>query len=275
MFSLIVSVTLAACLQMPAEPPAIAIIIDDLGYRPDQDEAAIAAPELTTVAILPFTALTARLAESAHRAGKEVLLHLPMEATHDNHLLGPGALRKNMAQAEFVRAVHAALDNVPYRIGMNNHMGSLLTQDRERMQWLMDALSSAPGLMYVDSRTTARSTARSAAREAHVPYLARDVFLDNERDAAYIEARFEDLVARAQTHGEALGIAHPHPETLSVLRRRLPALVDAEQVPLTRLLERRQCRAARAELRALSDATAQRKQRRADAEAAEYPHAER
>ncbi|MGR8919952.1 MAG: divergent polysaccharide deacetylase family protein [Gammaproteobacteria bacterium] len=257
-----------------AAPPAIALIVDDLGYRPREDFAALAVPGLVTFGILPFAPLTTPLAESAHDAGKEILLHLPMEARSNNHLLGPGALMRRMTRTELTHAVDRALDAVPYRVGLNNHMGSLLTADLERMRWLMQHLGRERGLLFVDSRTSARSTARGAAREARVPFLARDVFLDNHQDPDYIHARFDELVQRARERGDAVGIAHPHPPTLAVLRARLPQLADVELLTVTALAERRRCRDARPASVGVA-ALAERGHGGEQAEPAEHPHAHR
>jgi polysaccharide deacetylase 2 family uncharacterized protein YibQ len=242
MSSLLVSAALVGCLQAPATLPSIAIIIDDLGNRSEQDYAILELPGLVTLAILPFSPLTQSLAKSAHTAGRQVLLHLPMEATSKNHLLGPGALRSTMAYDEFVATVRKALADVPHLVGVNNHMGSLLTQDKMRMDWLMSELHATPGLIYVDSRTTSNSAAGGAARHADVPYLARDVFLDNQRSPSYIHAHFDALVEHAQRQGDAIGIAHPHPETIKVLRQRLAELSEVELVSITTLIASRKCR---------------------------------
>lgn len=231
---------LGACLALP-ETPAIAIIIDDLGNRLAEDRAAVSLPGPLAYGILPFTPHAEALALRANEAGKEVLLHLPMEADADNHLLGPGALDSTMPRPDFVEAVRRALDGVPHLVGVNNHMGSRLTRDSLRMGWLMDELGARGTLLYVDSRTTAHTVARRAARRASVPYLSRDVFLDNELDATYISAQFDALVEHAQMRGTGVGIAHPHPETTAVLFERLGALEGVRLVPLSRLGEERAC----------------------------------
>ncbi|MGE0482862.1 MAG: divergent polysaccharide deacetylase family protein [Gammaproteobacteria bacterium] len=276
-FALLAALTLSACLELQHQPPPVALIVDDLGYQPRRDHEIAALDAVESFAILPFTPLARELAERLHSAGKEVLLHLPMEAVSQNELLGPGALREAMDRPTFVATVRAALDALPYLDGVNNHMGSRLTSDAERMDWLMAALAEArPGLLFVDSRTTAHSAARNAARAAAVPYLARDVFLDNRRTAAAINARLEELVRHAELRGDAIGIAHPYPETIAVLRTRLPMPGRIRIVPLETLRAERECRTRVAALRSASvAAAAQGEQGGADAEPPEQPYAER
>lgn len=264
------SLAVLACLQQPTDLPAISIIIDDLGNRPQHDYAALETPGLLSFAILPFAPLTAALARTAHENGKEIFLHLPMEAESKNHLLGPGALQSTMAYDEYTSAIRLAIADVPNLVGVNNHMGSLLTKNAERMRWLMQVLSRESGLVYVDSRTTARSAAGQAAREAAVTYLARDVFLDNKREPEYIQARFDELVRRALERGNAIGIAHPHPETLAVLRMRLPELKHVRLTSIMALVQQRECHAAQSAASSAGiSATAQGEQSRTDTERAE------
>lgn len=244
MLGVVLALGLAGCANLNLEQPAIAVIIDDLGNQAKIDHRALALEGLKSVAILPFGPLSHGLAKHAHESGIEVLLHLPMEAEHKNHLLGPGALRTHMAYDEFVNTVRNALDDIPHRSGVTNHMGSRLTRDPQRMAWLMEELSNEPSLLYVDSRTTSNSAARGAARQAKVRYLARDIFLDNQRDIASINARFDELVQRAEQRGHATGIAHPYEETLQVLAERLRRSDQFRVVTVEELVRVRECRQA-------------------------------
>jgi polysaccharide deacetylase 2 family uncharacterized protein YibQ len=220
-----------------AEPlhPVIAIIIDDIGYRHDDDRRALALPGSVTYAILPHSPHGARISELAGRSGREVILHLPMEAAarEKNRFLGPGALMLEMGRAELQRVLEYNLHSVPGVVGVNNHMGSLLSEMSPHMQWLMEALR-ARNMFYVDSMTSRRSVAGAAAEQNFVPYLRRDVFLDNQRDEDHVLEQFELLIDLARSRGSAVGIGHPHPETLSVLERILPIL-DAYGVSLVGL----------------------------------------
>ncbi|MEM7541908.1 MAG: divergent polysaccharide deacetylase family protein [Pseudomonadota bacterium] len=204
--------------------PAIAIIIDDLGYRRDLDRQASELPGDVSFAIMPFAPHIKPLVSELASRGKETILHLPMEAADNNHLLGPGALTTSMDRATLSEAFALALSTVPRVVGVNNHMGSKFTQDTMRMGWLMSELASKSGLFYVDSRTTRNSVAHEAARRAGVDFLERDVFLDHIQDEMSIETKFDELIESAKRKGYSLGIAHPRPATLRVLERRLRAL---------------------------------------------------
>ncbi len=225
--SALVATAATAAEAQRARPALISVLIDDMGYRLGDGLAAIALPGPLGYSILPHTPHAKRLLEAAREAGREVLVHLPMEAVQGNGLLGPGALRADMNHEIFVDTVHQGLDSLPAAVGVNNHMGSLLTRHTLPMGWLMQSLKSR-GLFFIDSRTTAHSVAARVAREHAVPVLSRDVFLDNEREADHVRAQFHALVAIARRRGHALGIGHPHPVTVAVLASELAALDPLE-----------------------------------------------
>ncbi|MFO1434951.1 MAG: divergent polysaccharide deacetylase family protein [Gammaproteobacteria bacterium] len=219
-----------------AELPAIAIIIDDLGYNTHEGERALALPGALTYSILPRTPAALQLSQRAAQLGKDVLLHLPMEAESGNAQLGPGAIILGMTREQVFATLADNLASVPNAIGVNNHMGSLLTAEREPMVWVMEALRQHGNLMYVDSRTSSHSVASSAASEQQLPFLARDVFLDNEGGYDYARHQFLHLVALAHQRGYALAIGHPRPATLQLLETFLPH-VEQQGVRLVRLGE--------------------------------------
>lgn len=224
-----------------AQPPVrIAIIIDDLGHSLELGRAAVDLPGALTYAVLPQLPYSRDIAERAHGGGKEVMLHLPMQSS-DGRPLGPGGLRDDMSREAFARAVRADLAAVPHVSGVNNHMGSLLTQKPAAMRWLMQDLRCFRDLYFVDSRTDMRTVAREFASEAGLATAQRDVFLDNEQEPDYIRGQIRRLVDKARRQGTAIGIGHPYPETLLVLAEELPALADqgVQLVPVSRLVETR------------------------------------
>ncbi len=205
--------------------PVIAIIIDDLGYDLSQGKRALGLPGPVTLSFLPRTQHAAELAKQAHSDGKEVMLHLPMES-NTTRRPGPGALTLQMTEKDFLGTLHKGLDEIPHVAGVNNHMGSRLTRHDEAMQWLMQGLENYRdgSLFFIDSRTTAETVAESTARERQLPTARRDVFLDNNTDKEAIRRQFRELVQLAKERGAALGIGHPHHETMAVLKAELSKL---------------------------------------------------
>jgi len=225
LLSLLVTPLLAlAGSQMLGERlPAITLIIDDMGNRALWGEVALKIPGPVTYSFLPHTPHARALARRAHAAGKEVMLHLPMES-HNGNRLGPGGLTLQQSELELKRTLQEDLDAIPHVRGVNNHMGSLLTGLPNPMGWVMQGLSERPPLFFIDSRTSGESLAQRIAQEYGVPNARRDIFLDNERDPDAIRAQFELLVKRAKKRGYAIGIGHPYPETSAVLQELVPEL---------------------------------------------------
>lgn len=219
-------------------PTYIAIILDDLGNDEAAGMRALALPGAVTYAILPRLAHTALLAERAHAQGREVMLHLPMQAI-TGKALGPDGLTMDMTAPAFHATIADALASVPYVRGVNNHMGSLLTRHPGAMQWLMQALHRRGDLYFVDSRTNEHTVAELFARSTGLATSRRDVFLDNRRDSTYIRAQLTDLIRKARLQGSAIGIGHPYPETLDVLAAELPRLAaqNVQLVPVSQLLD--------------------------------------
>jgi polysaccharide deacetylase 2 family uncharacterized protein YibQ len=209
-------------LAAPAQDKRLVLIIDDMGNRLAAGREVIALPGKLTIAVLPFTPHGAQLAQAAHRAGKEVMLHAPM-SNLGQIPLGQGGLTAGQTEQEFKDTLRGALDQLPHLRGMNNHMGSDLTQRQQQMQWVMDILRERD-LYFIDSRTSAMTVAAQTAASNAVPHLSRKVFLDNERHPDAIQAAFGRLLGAVEASGLAVGIGHPYPETIAFLNQALPKL---------------------------------------------------
>jgi len=208
--------------QMEAERPVISIIIDDMGNRLQVGNEALELTGAITYAFLPHTPYAREMAEQAYAEGKEVMLHLPMDARSGEEL-GPGGLSLYMTRQQFQDTLASSLASVPHVVGLNNHMGSLLTRHPGAMDWLMQDVQQR-GLFFVDSRTTSLTVAEKLAREHQIPTDRRDIFLDNVREPEYIREQFQQLIRRAKARGKAIGIGHPFPETIATLAEELAKL---------------------------------------------------
>lgn len=204
----------------------VAIVMDDAGLRSEPVRQLGSLPVKLTLAVIPHLPESRTVAEYWHGLGREVILHLPMEA-NDNaaHDAGEGALRTDMNELAVREALTGDINAVPYISGINNHMGSRATSDSRLMGVLMEALKPS-GLYFLDSRTAAGSVAYDAARAHGIRSAWRNgAFLDNERSEEAIAAALHLLLAQARAQGGAVGIGHvTSPETIAVLSRELPAL---------------------------------------------------
>ncbi|WP_157678145.1 divergent polysaccharide deacetylase family protein [Oleiphilus messinensis] len=225
LFCQIITLTgLLPCISIAGEwpLPTIAIIIDDMGNHQQIGAELATLPFPLTLSFLPHRKHTQTLAKLAHEHQKGIMLHMPMANTKGLRL-GPGALQGGMTQVNFTRTLRTAIQSVPHLQGLNNHMGSQLTQQTLEMNWLMTTLQHYP-LYFVDSRTIASTIAAKVAQQHGIPTLSRDVFLDHQISKHHIQLMFERLLSLARKNDYAIAIGHPHPETLAVLKEQLPLL---------------------------------------------------
>ncbi|MDM7861582.1 divergent polysaccharide deacetylase family protein [Alteromonas sp. ASW11-36] len=213
--------------------PKVAIVIDDMGYR-QSDSHAFSLPTHVTFAILPHTLQSKKFSEQAYQEGRTVILHLPMETQRPRNL-GEGALVDSMDRQMMVDTFNQALATVPHAQGVNNHMGSKLTQLTLPMTILMQTLQDQD-LFFMDSRTTRYSKAFRIANQTGVPAVQRRVFLDHEITEAFIDEQFDRLIRLAHKYGHAIGIGHPHPLTVERLNARLQQHYNVEFVSLAKLV---------------------------------------
>jgi len=217
----------------------IAIVIDDLGQDVKQAKEVLALHGNITVAVLPGLSQSKDVANLAKQASHEVLLHMPMEPLKNHEKTQtPGTLSADMTPMAFLTTVSDDVESVPGAVGVNNHEGSALTENKEAMKFLMAELK-ARNLFFLDSLTNPKSVAYATAVEFGLKAAKRDVFLDNEGDnPAYIREQLATLVDIARKHGKAIGIGHPHPVTLSELRKWLTDISaqGIEIVPVSRLM---------------------------------------
>ena len=212
--------------QEPRRPlPRIALVIDDLGYmQPELVTRLCSLPVPFSVAVLPYQEYTRESAEIAHRLGKEVMLHLPMEPLGypaPGHDPGPNAILFNLPEPEIRRRVRLALDEIPYRTGVNNHMGSRITPDRLRMGWVLQEIK-ARKCFFVDSRTEKDSVAYDVAEQLGVPAVQRRVFLDDNKAFPEVEKQWDRALKLAEKDGSVLIIGHIYPETVEALEKLVP-----------------------------------------------------
>lgn len=200
----------------------IVLIMDDMGNNLELGRRAIALPGAINYAFLPHSNYGFKLANEAYRQDKEILLHAPMSNV-TAQATGPGTLTPAMNQQQFLHTLKQDLQSIPHVSGVNNHMGSLLTQLQQPMEWLMASLKQQ-NLYFIDSRTSPLTVAEKQAHKQQLPVLRRDIFLDNQLQTQALALQFSRLIKRAKRNGNAVAIAHPHPETIEFLEQALPTL---------------------------------------------------
>lgn len=197
------------------EGPRFVLVIDDVGLDLEAAQRVIDLPVATSLAVLPYADAAAIVSQRARYAGRDVLVHMPMEPLGLADP-GPNALRLGLEREDLELRARWAMARVPGAIGFNNHMGSRFTQDPAALRIAMSAIAEA-GLIFLDSRTSAASRGSAVARGLGFDVLERDVFIDHELDADAIMAALDDAETLARRRGHAVLIGHPHDITLDHL----------------------------------------------------------
>jgi polysaccharide deacetylase 2 family uncharacterized protein YibQ len=181
----------------------------------------IALPYPIAFAVLPYEPYSREVARLAKEHGKVVLLHMPMEPHgYPEKNPGKGALLMGQDKETQRRLFFKALEQVPGAVGVNNHMGSRFTENREAMSVFLELVKEKK-LFFIDSATTDKTVACDVAREVGVPCLRRDVFLDHEVTVSFTRAQLVRLFDVAKTKELTIAIGHPHRVTLELLQKGL------------------------------------------------------
>ena len=211
--------------QAPAKASgAIAIVIDDFGYNMNRIvRELIDFPYPITYAIIPGLPYSHEIADSLNQHGKSIIVHMPMEPMSGRVEADGYTLLTALPAAEIHARVRKAIADVPYAVGMNNHMGSKATADSALMRVVLSELHQA-GFFFIDSHTSAVTVGYKLAPEEGVPVLFNSLFLDAVDDPQHVEQKLARLARIAAKDGFAVGIGHPKQSTLAVLKKNLPGL---------------------------------------------------
>ena len=205
--------------------PKVAFIIDDLGYQKEIAERIMNLEFPVTISVLPYLAYSQYVATEAQQRNLTVLLHLPLEPHNANINPGKGAIFSTMNPAEVRNKLIADLTDLPDVDGVNNHMGSKVTENRKIMEIILQELKLR-GKFFIDSKTSPNSVGYDLCKEMGIKTAYRSVFLDNEQEIDYIQGQFEELKQIAQKNGSAIAIGHPYCNTVEVLSQVGPKLKD-------------------------------------------------
>lgn len=220
--------------------PAIAIVVDDLGLNQRRTRRAIALPKPLTLAFIPYGYNLPKLTTMARNKGHELLVHLPMEPVDEGANPGRNALLTTLTKDELITRLHWNLSRFQGFVGINNHMGSKFTAWGPGLKVVLETLKSR-GLLFLDSKTSKHTAGPRLANALRVPHAIRDVFLDNDITTESIERQLGKLEEVARKNGIAIGIGHPYDETVSALRRWIPAAKNRGfvLVPISAIVRRK------------------------------------
>lgn len=221
--------------------PQIAIVIDDMGLNMRNSREMAQMKYTTTLAYMPYAQHLPQQTKAAYDNGHELIVHMPMEPqdiAHNNP--GPDALLTTLSPQENEARLQRNLSKFEGFIGLNNHMGSRITANEKVMRPIMQTIKDK-GLWFLDSRTIGNSVAGKLAAELRIPYVTRDIFLDNVETVPAVLAQLKQLEVLAKKHGYAVAIGHPYNCTVAALKQWMP---EAQRqgfvlVPLSTIIAQR------------------------------------
>lgn len=203
----------------------LAIVVDDCGADLESQRIYEGLGRRFTFAVMPYLAYTKEAAQQGHAAGMEIILHLPMEPMSGQGM-EPKTILVSMNDNQIRQMAAAAIANVPYISGVNNHQGSRATSDSRVMKALLSELQH-DGLFYLDSRTAASSVGASTAAAMGVPTASNELFLDNSSDEAAIKEQIRHAIRIAQKDGYCIAIGHCRPHTARAVRDMISEIDEA------------------------------------------------
>jgi len=206
----------------------LALVIDDWGYSPSVIPYLKEITIPLNVSILPDLRYSETINKTAQDYRHETLLHLPMQPQNFKKMekyLEKSTIKEAMSDRkakEILTKFLSGLDNIK---GANNHMGSLLTKNREKMTLIFKTLKKK-NLYFLDSKVIPDSVVKDCAKKVHIVCFERDIFLDNELNSDYIKKQIRKAIAISQKKGYVIAIGHAKQITLETIKNMIPEIIE-------------------------------------------------
>lgn len=214
--------------------PKLAIIIDDVSNRRQLNKI-----QATGLKITPSIFPPSKRSMTSHNLAKGLahyMIHLPMESGSAQFNTQTKTLITTFSKEQIEARVKELRVLFPTARYINNHTGSVFTDNYAAMQTLYTVLRKE-GFVFVDSRTIASTKVPRITEEFGDAYVARDVFIDNEHHVSYIHRQLQKAVKMAKKRGYAIAIGHPHKMTMKALSSAADIFKDVELVYVDELFQ--------------------------------------
>ena len=198
--------------------PMIAIIIDDMGLDIIRSNKILDINAPLTTSYMTYAINLNNQIKNAQKKGKEIMLHVPMEAKNEAYDAGPDVLKTSYDTELLQEIIKKQISKSNAIVGINNHMGSKFTENFAAMNTILEPVKDA-GLIFIDSKTSQKSVGAKVAKVISMPYAARDIFLDHYPEEKEIEQQLKMLEIFAKHKGYAIAIGHPRDNTINVLTK--------------------------------------------------------
>jgi hypothetical protein len=203
----------------------VCIVVDDMGHFGKGFPIYLSMNQPVAFSILPFYHTSPLQAKSSFKEGFEIMLHVPMEPSHQSYFKYPEIISRDLEEDELIARIKKVFDQVPFVSGWNNHQGSRATSDHRTMEIVMRELSKThKNLYFIDSMTSPQTSAFSMARRYGIRSATRNFdFLDNKKDKKSIKHKISQLLRRSlRTSQPVVAILHETKVSASSLKEMLP-----------------------------------------------------
>ncbi len=200
-------------LRSKFEKPVVAIIIDDI-ISMKQVKRIKALDIKVTPSIMPNSTANPH-SNKLRELFSFYMVHLPLEAENffqKEHVV----LHVGDSEESICKRIETIKQEFPEVMFLNNHTGSKFSADFDSMEKLLRCLKDS-GIVFIDSKTTAKSVAKKVYNTLGEELLSRDVFLDYERNRSIIKKQLDATISLAKKKGYAVAIGHPYAETFEIL----------------------------------------------------------
>lgn len=185
----------------------LVFVFDDGGQSLSDLDAFLKLPFPITVAVLPKLQYSVESANLVRQSGHELILHQPMQAINRSVNPGAGAIKPEMSEDEVRSLLFSNINEIGPVAGMNNHEGSAITADIEKMAVVLKTASDC-GIFFLDSRTNVNTVVPLVAKEMGYNYYERNIFLDNEKTRENALMELKKGLDIANKKGSAVMIGH-------------------------------------------------------------------
>ena len=182
-------------------------VFDDGGQNLEHLKKFLELPFPITVAVLPQITHSQEAAQMVRKSGNEVILHQPMQSVNPKINPGPGAITPDMDEEQIKQQLFTNINQIGPIAGMNNHEGSGITADIDKMEIILKATEQA-GIYFLDSRTNVETKVPYVAKGLGYTYYERNIFLDNEKTRANALSEIKKGLALANKNGSVIMIGH-------------------------------------------------------------------
>lgn len=200
----------------------ITLVLDDVGENLAFAKECMDLPYPVIFSVWPESTYAVMVAVLAHEKGLPVYLHQPMEALPRNGKkvdIGKSGLYTSMSYEQMRDVLYWNILSIPYVQGVNNHMGSKFSLDRNAIVKFYNAVQEIkPYFLVLDSITTPQSKIYRIGKENGFLVAKRDFFIDNNTDKNSILHELDRAYELSKKHKRIVIIGHVRKTTVQALK---------------------------------------------------------